>query len=386
VSSLQNFLQHTPDVTVRQALTLMMPHMPGFSVSMLEDVLVANAFEVSHIHVAGLDDAELKLAVRIFTIEHPYAVCYPFNDAFYDKNRSPQLLESFAPYAKLLMRAAHCLLGQAQHVYEGAAYRGLKLSNNAELKRKFDDYTNCFVVGALMTIPAFMSVSLDDKVADGFGDHVLLQFTCVRGVRISALSAYPNEAEVCVPPPSVYRIVNVAMFKGSLVITLESVLSPLTYLAPPTAQHARPRLSMQPCAPMSAIPARCVLHNGYYYKSLADHDPSSHQVVARGTASRDVLYALPLGWELCPNTPDAVLVCSQNPWGNHALVLQDGQAIWTAHAENPGSSAGSRKLSQESGRFGAGTVFVRTNTRSMGPGSAFISVLGAADVLLRRSA
>jgi hypothetical protein len=119
VSSLQNFLQHTPDVTVRQALTLMMPHMPGFSVSMLEDVLVANAFEVSHIHVAGIDDAELKLAVRIFTIEHPYAVCYPFNDAFYDKNRSPQLLESFAPYAKLLMRAAHCLMGQAQHVYEG---------------------------------------------------------------------------------------------------------------------------------------------------------------------------------------------------------------------------------------------------------------------------
>jgi hypothetical protein len=109
----------------------------------------------------------------------------------------------------------------------------MKVSCNMELQQKFDDYKNGFSVGSLMTLAAFTSVSLDDKVADGFGDHVLFTFTRVRGVRICALSQLPQEAEVLVPPPSVYRIIAVAMFKGSLVVTLEYVDSPLTYLAHP---------------------------------------------------------------------------------------------------------------------------------------------------------
>ena len=111
--------------------------------------------------------------------------------------------------------------------------RGLKIALNAELKGKFDTYKTSFVVGSLTTFPAFTSVSLDDKVANGFGDHVLFQFTRVRGVRIRALSQVPEEAEVLVPPPSVYRIVAVAMFHGSLVVTLERVDSPLAYLLQP---------------------------------------------------------------------------------------------------------------------------------------------------------
>ena len=101
-----------------------------------------------------------------------------------------------------------------------------------------------------MTFPAFTSVSLDDKVADRFGDYVLFQFTRVRGVRIRALSALPDEAEVLVPPPSVYKIVAVAVFRGNLVVTLERVDCPLTYLAEPTVVAALP-----PAAPTSAAPA-----------------------------------------------------------------------------------------------------------------------------------
>ena len=158
--------------------------------------------------------------------------------------RSPKLLEQHAPFAKLLLRATHELIKQPQYTYEGPAYRcpriwrhfqfvccysahadsscsrGLKIALNAELKGKFDTYKTSFVVGSLTTFPAFTSVSLDDKVANGFCDHVLFQFTRVRGVRIRALRAVPEEAEVLVPPPSVYRIVAVAMFHGSLVVTL----------------------------------------------------------------------------------------------------------------------------------------------------------------------
>ena len=109
-------------------------------------------------------------------------------------------------------------------------------------------------MGSLLTFAAFTSVSLDDKVANGFGDHVLFNFIRVRGVRIRALSAVPQEAEVLVPPPSVFRIVTVAMFHGSLMVTLEQVESPLTYLAQPSpfaAVFLPPRAS----APLSTAAA-----------------------------------------------------------------------------------------------------------------------------------
>jgi hypothetical protein len=87
-----------------------------------------------------------------------------------------------------------------------------------------------------MTIPAFMSVSLDDAVADDLSDHVLFIFTRVRGANISELSAFPKEAAVCVPPPSVYRIIAVAKFRCSVIVTLERLDSPLSYLAAPAPQ------------------------------------------------------------------------------------------------------------------------------------------------------
>ena len=120
------------------------------------------------------------------------------------------------------------------------AGRGLKIAHNAELRQKFNDHKSGFPVGSLLTFAAFTSVSLDDKVANGFGDHVLFNFTRVRGVRIRALSAVPQEAEVLVPPPSVFRIIAAAMFHGSLVITLERVDSPLTYLALPPSPAPAP--------------------------------------------------------------------------------------------------------------------------------------------------
>ena len=94
--------------------------------------------------------------------------------------------------------------------YQGVGYRGLKLDGNAELKRKYLDYKTEFVVGQLMTFPAFMSVSTDDSVADDFGDFLFFVFVKVRGARVARLSQLPKEAEILVPPPSVFRIKAVA--------------------------------------------------------------------------------------------------------------------------------------------------------------------------------
>ena len=39
------------------------------------------------------------------------------------QNRSPLLLQHYAPYAKLLLRATHQLMKQPEYAYEGPAYR-----------------------------------------------------------------------------------------------------------------------------------------------------------------------------------------------------------------------------------------------------------------------
>jgi hypothetical protein len=48
-------------------------------------MLLANGWEVQHVHVPGLVDQELKLAVRMFTVELPYPLYRSFNNPFNDK-------------------------------------------------------------------------------------------------------------------------------------------------------------------------------------------------------------------------------------------------------------------------------------------------------------
>ena len=85
VASLQNFLEPTPDVTCRQALFFLLPQCHGLTPKKLEEMLVANGWEVEQVQVAGLADLELKLAVRMFTVEQPYPLYRSFNNPFFDK-------------------------------------------------------------------------------------------------------------------------------------------------------------------------------------------------------------------------------------------------------------------------------------------------------------
>jgi hypothetical protein len=177
-------------------------------------------------------------------------LCLP-TDAF-EQRRSKESLRSHAPYVKLLLLAVQELMALPQFAYEGVGYRGLKLDGNAELERKYLDYKSEFVVGQLMTFPAFMSVSTDDSVADDFGDYVFFVFVKVRGARIAQLSQLPKEAEILVPPPSVFRIKAVAKVGttksfvgghevksgGRLTVTLEQESCPLAYLSQSASKSA----------------------------------------------------------------------------------------------------------------------------------------------------
>ena len=82
--------------------------------------------------------------------------------------------------------------------HHALAGRGLKIAHNAELRQKFNDPKTGFPVGSLLTFAAFTSVSLDDKVANGCGDHVLFNFIRLLrhgAQRADAHAAHASEVE-----------------------------------------------------------------------------------------------------------------------------------------------------------------------------------------------
>ncbi len=87
------------------------------------------------------------------------------------------------------------------------------------------------------------------------------------------------------------------------------------------------------CTTRSHTP-QSIVHNGYEYKSLADHDRDSTTVIDEWNK----LYNLDPAWHLCPKTPDALHVCGAYPWAARALVLADGSAYYTALAPSANAS------------------------------------------------
>jgi len=81
---------------------------------------------------------------------------------------------------------------------------------------------------------------------------------------------------------------------------------------------------------------RIIIHDGYQYKTLADHDPHSTQKVDESGEYR----ALDPEWEICPNTPDTVRVCAAFPWQVDVLVFDDGSAVGTFSAVEIGGGEG----------------------------------------------
>ena len=209
-----------------------------------------------------------------------------------------------------------------QFAYQGVGYRGLKLDGNAELKRKYLDHKTEFVVGQLMTFPAFMSVSTDDSVADDFGDYVFFVFVKVRGARIAPLSQLPKEAEILVPPPSVFRIKAVAKFGGKLTITLEQEACPLSYLS-----QAAPKSSG----------AHAVVSGG---GAAAAASQSSSSIAAELQALADAFVSLKVGLK------EACVAFAVELSKEGVMAVEDFGAVTEAEARDMMARAGMSKLQQ----------------------------------------
>jgi len=94
-----------------------------------------------------------------------------------------------------------------------------------------------------------------------------------------------------------------------------------------------------------------VIHDGYHYMTLGEHDPASWHVVDERGQRR----ALAAGYELCPDSAAARHVCAQHYWAAHALVLADGSFCMTKLGPNinstlePGRRVGHDGLSRQGG-------------------------------------
>jgi hypothetical protein len=260
--SLRNFLDDVPDLPLRQALELMRPCLAD--PSLIDEAVVHS----QHLHmmmqtglapVAGLD-RDLELSLRMYFVL-PIHLFRELHKAFLT---GPQRLQPYAAYAKMLLRAMLAVMKQPKLCYDGPAHRAFSTSHDAELKRQCDSYAATFAAGTFLSFPSFFSATtsgthLDESLSSlqsskkSSGDQVWMNFTRLRGVRSSSFSDFGFEDEIVVPPPSMFRIISAAKIHGGLVLTLESVDSPLAYLTttPPASPvlHSAPAPSSQPPQP-----------------------------------------------------------------------------------------------------------------------------------------
>lgn len=97
------------------------------------------------------------------------------------------------------------------------------------------------------------------------------------------------------------------------------------------------------------VPLEVVEHSGFFYATIDFVTPSSH------TANSHTTWApLRPGWELVPYSDDVVRqVVTPYKWGGVAVVFKNGDAYFTAAAQNifetPGAFAGRGFISQNGG-------------------------------------
>ena len=89
-----------------------------------------------------------------------------------------------------------------------------------------------FRVGDPITFSAFTSISLSSATMDQFSDHLYFVLHDVVGLDVSALSAYPSEAELLLPPPCVFQITALSPLpdRGLLMVHLKQVPPDASYL------------------------------------------------------------------------------------------------------------------------------------------------------------
>jgi uncharacterized protein YkuJ len=226
VADLQYCLDNIPDVTVRQALLGPGPCLKDAIESATNLPATEELEAMISKHLSWLHELanrppvgiEYLLAIRLYTEQKPIPIFSFINEVLNAKDRKDRL-KNMAPFMRLLIKALHLMVAAGFGV-DAEAYRGAKISGSVDLRQKYDNYKQMFAQGRLVTFAGFTSASLDESIAEGFGDSIFFHLLRVRGVDVSAVSAYANEREILVIPPGVFTVSGAYKSNRKLIISL----------------------------------------------------------------------------------------------------------------------------------------------------------------------
>jgi hypothetical protein len=181
-----------------------------------------------------------QLVIRVYTAKAPFPI-FQIVNRYLNGPGGPDGLSEIAPFTRLLMEA----LLHMDHNYSrtGPGYRGLVKHGNDYLESKYLNHKRDYAIGSQIPFPAFTSISQDSEIAEKFGDNMFFHFLHVRAVDVSSISVYPEEKELLIIPPRVFRVAGYSLFKGMLIVNLTAAeernftyLSCSSFLFPPVSR------------------------------------------------------------------------------------------------------------------------------------------------------
>jgi TPR repeat protein len=234
---LKNCLAYVADVTVLESLigpgNCLLNLLPavepttrvGITAAVIEAVVTEHRNHLIDLAVKPNIDIELLLVIRRYTLQRPIPFFTYVNRVLNTADRSD--LENIAPFMRLLIKALYAM-EDSGYGATAQAYRGVKVGTVAALKYKFDNCETVFKQQQLITFAAFTSATKGNASAIEFGDStggdsIFFHFLTVRGVDVSSISQYPNEQELLVVPPSVFRVDGIFRLEGKLAVQLTHV-------------------------------------------------------------------------------------------------------------------------------------------------------------------
>jgi hypothetical protein len=230
-ATLKGCLQFVPDVTVQQSLIgpgnclFNVLAREGVTQEIIASVLNFHRQQILHDFAVTMPriDIELLLAIRLYTVQSPIPFYQYLNRLLNSPDRSG--LENIAPFMRLLIKASYAL-EDAGYGNCGQAYRCVKIGSNLDLQKKFDNWQEAFKPETLITFAAFTSVTKECRNVHSFGQQtgdMFFHFLNVRGINISGVSIFPDEAEILIVPPSVFRVAGTFTLYGNLIVSLTHV-------------------------------------------------------------------------------------------------------------------------------------------------------------------
>jgi hypothetical protein len=229
-AALKDCLQLIPDVTVLESLIgpgnclhNLLPTTAGITHQHIMDIVNFHREALRALTVKPKIDIELLLVIRLYTVQIPVAFYKCVNRVLNNPDRAG--LENVAPFMRLLIKAL-IAMEDAGYGFSGQAYRGVTIGDNAALRAKYDNHETVFKPESLITFASFSSVTRESRQAQYFGEEygsIFFHFLTVRGVDISSVSMFPEEAEILVIPPAVFRVGGSFRLYGKLTVPLTHV-------------------------------------------------------------------------------------------------------------------------------------------------------------------